>query len=87
MKAGLMNLLINGFKADLKKEMPYHETFTVFWMRTVDDFRTGENPNTANGTTRLIHEKANELIERFDKNHPLKFHSRECLFSDDARRG
>jgi len=85
MRAGLMNLLINGFKADIEKEMPYHETLTVFWMRTVDDFNRSENPTTADGTTRLVHEKANELIERFDKNHPLEFYTRERLFSDEAR--
>jgi len=85
MRANLMNLLINGFKADLKKEMPYHETLTVFWMRTVGDFNRGESPTGANGTARLIHEKANALIDRFDKNRPLEFYTSERLFSDAAR--
>lgn len=34
---GIFNLL-KAFEIDLSKEMPYHETLTVFWMRTVDDF-------------------------------------------------
>ena len=29
--------------------------------------------------------RANILIERFDKDYPLKFYSRELLFSDQAR--
>jgi len=33
MRDGLFNLLVEGFKVDLTKEMPYHETLTVFWMR------------------------------------------------------
>jgi len=85
MRAGLMNLLINGFKVDLEKEMPYHETLTVFWMRTVDDFNRGESRTGANSTARLIHEKANALIDRFDKKHPLAFYTSERLFSDEAR--
>ena len=30
-------------------------------------------------------EKANGLCELYDKDHPLKFYSRELLFSDRAR--
>ena len=77
-REGLFNLLTEGFKVDLSKEMPYHETLTVFWMRTVGDFAA-----TTNGMS--LHEKANSLIEKFDKDYPLKFYSREYLFSDDAR--
>jgi hypothetical protein len=78
MRAGLMNLLENGFKVDLSKEMPYHETLTVFWMRTVFAFS-------------LMHkqmpllERANSLVKAFDKDYPLEFYSREFLFSDTAR--
>ena len=78
MKDGLFNLLTVGFKVDLSKEMPYHETLTVFWMRTVNDF-----VGTTNGMP--LHEKANSLIETFDKDYPLRFYSREFLFSDEAR--
>ena len=78
MRDGLFNLLTEGFKVDLSKEMPYHETLTVFWMKTVDEFS-----RSTNGMP--LHEKANSLIEAFDKDYPLKFYTREYLFSDDAR--
>ena len=78
MRDGLFNLLTEGFKVDLSKEMPYHETLTVFWMRTVDDFVSKTNDVS-------LTEKANSLIDTFDKDYPLKFYSREYLFSDDAR--
>jgi hypothetical protein len=78
MREGLFNLLTEGFKVDLTKEMPYHETLTVFWMRTVDEFS-----RSTNGLP--MHEKANRLIERYDKDYPLRFYTREYLFSDEAR--
>jgi hypothetical protein len=78
MRDGLFNLLVNGFKVDLTQEMPYHETLTVFWMRTVNDF------SLENATLSLT-EKANSVIERFDKDYPLRFYTRERLFSDEAR--
>ena len=78
MRDGLFNLLTEGFKVDLTKEMPYHETLTVFWMRAVADFAA-----ITNGLP--LHEKANMLVEEYDKDYPLKFYTREHLFSDDAR--
>ena len=78
MRAGILNLLEHGFKVDLKKEMPYHETITLFWMRTVADFNASKN-----GASLL--EKANEVAYKWDKDYPLKFYSRDLLFSDDAR--
>ncbi len=78
MRCGIVNLLKNGFKLDLSKEMPYHETLTVFWMRTVDEFN-----GSRNGAS--LAAKANEVIELYDKDYPLKFYSREYLFSDAAR--
>lgn len=78
MRSGLMNLLENGFKVDLTKEMPYHETLTVFWMRTVFAFSLMHEEKS-------LLEKANLLVETFDKDHPLEFYSRELLFSDNAR--
>ena len=77
MRSGLFNLL-RAFGVDLTKEMPYHETLTVFWMRTVSDFSL-----STNGSTLL--EKANDLVGKFDKDYPLRFYSREFLFSDVAR--
>ena len=78
MRMGLFNLLTKGFGVDLAKEMPYHETMTVFWMRAVADFSASKN-----GTSLL--DKTNELVEAYDKDYPLRFYSRELLFSDGAR--
>ena len=78
MRDGILNLLKNGFKVDLTKEMPYHETITLFWMRTVADFNASKN-----GSSLL--DKANEVAYRWDKDYPLKFYTRELLFSDKAR--
>jgi hypothetical protein len=78
MRGGLFNLLIKGFGVDLAEELPYHKTLTVFWMRTVADF------NESNTRISLL-EKANKLVERYDKDYPLRFYSREVLFSDEAR--
>ena len=77
MRDGIFNLL-RAFEVDLKKEMPYHETMTIFWLRTVNDFK-----NSKNGASML--ETCNELVEKFDKDYPLRFYSREVLFSDEAR--
>ena len=78
MRDGIFNLL-KAFEVDLSKEMPYHETLTVFWMRTVEDFKHKQNGAS------LI-EICNDLIENFDKDYPLKFYSRERLYSDEARK-
>jgi hypothetical protein len=58
--------------------MPYHETITLFWMRTVADFNASKN-----GASLL--DKANEVAYKWDKDYPLAFYSRELLFSDEAR--
>ena len=80
MRSGILNLLEHGFKVDLKKEMPYHETITLFWMGVVADFNASKN-----GTSLL--EKANKVAYKWDKDYPLKFYSRELLFSNEARAG
>lgn len=77
MRSGIFKLL-KAFEVDLTKEMPYHETLTVFWMRTVKDFLEGSME-----TSPL--DRANEMVEKFDKDYPMKFYSRDCLFSDEAR--
>jgi hypothetical protein len=77
MRSGIFNLL-KSFGVDLTVEMPYHETLTVFWMRTVDDFR-----KTKNGDSMV--EICNQLVEHFHKDYPLRFYSRERLFSNEAR--
>lgn len=78
MRAGIFNLL-KAFEIDLTVEMPYHETLTVFWLRTINDFKksVGEFSKV---------EIYNRLIGEFDKDYPLKFYSRDYLFSDEARR-
>lgn len=78
MRSGIFKLLTSGFGLDLSKEMPYHETLTIFWMRTVAEFNASKN-----GTSLL--DKANELVATYDKDFPLRFYSREYLFSDEAR--
>jgi len=77
MRHGILNLL-QVFEVDLKKEMPYHETLTIFWMRTIADFNASKN-----GSSLL--DKTNNLIENYDKNYPLQFYSKEYLFSDEAK--
>ena len=77
MRMGIFNLL-RAFEVDLAKEMPYHETMTIFWMRAVARYIASKNGAT------LLH-KANEMIELLDKDYPLRFYSRELLFSDKAR--
>ncbi len=77
MRSGIFKLL-GAFGVDLTKEMPYHETLTIFWIRTVSAFNASKN-----GISLL--DKANELVAIYDKDYPLRFFSREYLFSDEAR--
>ncbi|HEX8638211.1 MAG TPA: hypothetical protein VF692_09125 [Pyrinomonadaceae bacterium] len=77
MRDGIFNLL-GAFEVDLTAEMPYHETLTIFWLVTISDFAGSKSDCS------LI-EICNELIEKFDKNYPLRFYSSERLFSDEAR--
>ncbi|MEP7038580.1 MAG: hypothetical protein ABI891_09555 [Acidobacteriota bacterium] len=78
MRCGIFNLL-KAFEVDLTKEMPYPETMTVFWMRTVFDFANSKNNCS-------IIEIFSEMTEKFDKDYPLQFYSRELLFSGEARK-
>ncbi len=78
MRDGIFNLL-KSFDVDLEKEMPYHETLTVFWMRTVFDYKNSKNSGSSL-------EICNEVVKRFCKDYPLGFYSRELLFSDAARK-
>ncbi len=78
MRDGIFKLLTKGFDVDLNKEMPYHETLTIFWMRTVADFSASKNESS-------LLDMANELVSTYDKDYPLNFYSREFLFSDKAR--
>jgi uncharacterized FAD-dependent dehydrogenase len=77
MRTGILKL--NDFHGVVTTpERGYHETLTVIWTRAVYDF-VMVNPN------RNLLETANEIIETFDKDYPLKFYSREVLFSVEAR--
>ena len=78
MRDGIFNLLRKAFNVDLAKEMPYHETLTVFWMRAVAEYNASKNGAS-------LVDKANEVAAAYDKDHPLRFYSRERLFSDEAR--
>lgn len=78
MRSGIFKLLTEGFGVDLEKEMPYNETITVFWMKTVADFNASKN-----GMSLL--DKTNEIVEKYDKDYPLRFYTRELLFSAKAR--
>ena len=76
MRDGIFNLL-NAFKIDLSTEMPYHETLTVFWMHTIFDLKENQ--------TSLV-EFTNQILKiGGDKDFPMKFYSRELLFSPEAR--
>lgn len=76
MRHGIFNLL-NAFGIDRTKEDPYHETLTHFWIKLLD-----ENKDTK----KSLPENCHKIIEKFDKDYPLKFYSRELLFSDKARK-
>ncbi len=79
MRDGIFNML-GCFGVDLSTEMPYHETLTVFWMRTIFDLIKNQ-PETS------LVEFANRTLESGNnKDLPLKFYSRELLFSDAARK-
>ena len=69
----------NAFAA-IAYDYTLRHTSTQFaaWMRTVAEFNTSKN-----GTSLL--DKANEVVEKYDKDYPLRFYSREHLFSDEAR--
>ena len=60
----------------------YHETLTLFWLRTVRAFLEAER----NEARALVH-LANELIASADRGLPLKHYTRERLFSPEARAG
>src|SRR3954453_9909197 len=63
MRAGILNLLTKGFGVDLSKEMPYHETVTIFWIRVVAKFDAAKNGAS-------FGDKVTEMIAKFDKDYP-----------------
>lgn len=58
----------------------YHETLTVFWLRAVSDFLK------ENREIRNLAALANKLVVTFENSKlPMKYYSRELLFSPNAR--
>ena len=58
----------------------YHETLTVFWMKTIDDFLA------ARGRDAGLAALANALVATHDEARlPLEYYTRERLFSPAAR--
>jgi hypothetical protein len=63
----------------LQKENPYHETLTVFWAELIFRFLA------ANRRLTFI-ECVNKIVELgADKDLPLRFYTRDILFSERAR--
>jgi hypothetical protein len=58
----------------------YHETLTVFWLRTIAEFLETRSKNE--GLACLANEL---LVECNDTKLPLSFYTRERLFSVEAR--
>lgn len=57
----------------------YHETITLFWLRTVSDFATECNDQLATA--------ANRLIEKYNKDYIREYYSPHLLASDKAKAG
>ena len=74
-----MREAVQRFAAAAGASQKYHETITVLWMRLLEDARAGAPQGCA----------FEQLLERRpelgDKELPLRYYSRERLFSDEAR--
>src|SRR5918993_297801 len=70
---------IQRFAAAAGAAQKYHETITVVWMRLLEDARAGVAQPCE------LAELVTQRPELADKNLPLKYYSREHLFSDQAR--
>lgn len=58
----------------------YHETLTLFWLKTINSFLERNREETS------LKVLANELLNFYnDPKYPFKFYSRELLFSKEAR--
>lgn len=76
-----MREAIKRFAAAAHAAQKYHETITVLWMRLLGEaYARG----TAPCELEVLLERVPELA---DKNLPLKYYTRERLFSDEARTG
>jgi hypothetical protein len=74
-----MRAAIKQFAAAAGASHKYHETITVLWMRLLDDVRVRD------GAAKELSELLRDVPSLADKNLPMKYYSRERLFSDEAR--
>lgn len=75
-----MRAAIRTFAAAAGASRKYHETITMLWMRLLEEVR-------ARGGSGELAEVLVAYPELADKNLPLRYYSRERLFSDAARVG
>jgi hypothetical protein len=76
--AAKMRGTLRRFAEAAGKLEKYHETITLFWLHVLADAR-----RTALG--RSLEEIVHDNSRLLEKNFPLRYYSRECLFSDRAR--
>ena len=69
---------IRRFAAAAGVPQKYHETITVLWMRILEEVRTA-------GASGELSDVLREHPALADKELPLRYYSRERLFSDTAR--
>lgn len=72
---------IRRFAAAANASQKYHETITILWMRLLADAAARL------ATPCELRELLEQRPELADKDLPLKYYSRERLFSDQARAG
>jgi len=72
---------IQRFAAAAGVSQKYHETITVAWMTLLDKARASIDSSCA------FDELLRRVPELSDKDLPLKYYTRERLFSDEARAG
>jgi hypothetical protein len=74
-----MREAIKYFAAAAGASQKYHETITVLWMRLLDDVKGRVGPDAE------LADVLRDFPSLADKDLPLKYYSRERLFSDEAR--
>ncbi len=82
-----INAIRNGIKRynsvqgiETTKNSGYHETLTLFWVRTIRRYLADESQNRS-----IVH-LANGLIAKYaDRNFPFRYYTRERLMSWEAR--
>jgi hypothetical protein len=74
-----MREAIKRFAAAAGASQKYHETITVLWMRLLDDVKARV------GARFEMSEVLRDFPSLADKDLPLKYYSRDRLFSEEAR--